>query len=148
MEYLLYFSLALILSILFSMGGTGSGIAMIPLLHLLGIEFNLAKAVGIFTGFTTTVTSSVMNFRRGVLEIRFAMPLALSLLVFAPLGAQLSRFVEMDWLLLGACAAGAILGGSIGNHLMHVRLSQAQVKRVIAVLLYLLAFRMLWMLWR
>ena len=94
MEYLLYFFLAAGLSTLFAMGGAGAGIAMIPVLHMLGIEFNLAKAVGLFVGFTTTFTSSVMNFRHKVLDIWFALPLALSLLICAPIGAQLSRFVD------------------------------------------------------
>ncbi len=94
MEYLLYFLVTLILSTLFAMGGAGAGIAVIPVLHLLGIEFNLAKAVGLFVGFSTTFTSSIMNFRRKVLDVKFALPLALTLLVFAPIGAQLSRFVD------------------------------------------------------
>ncbi len=240
MEYLLYFFLAAGLSTLFAMGGAGAGIAVIPVLHMLGIEFNLAKAVGLFVGFTTTFTSSVMNFRHKVLDIRFALPLALSLLIFAPIGAQLSRFVDeklvkglfilflifsasmmmffqkkakthlqkllilavlgmgvgllagllgvgggnmllpilillgfepkkvavavsfvvpfsaftsflsyasfvqMDWVLLGSCALGAVIGGYSGNYLMHFKLSQQQVKKVIAVLLYILAAKMAW----
>jgi len=240
MEYLLYFFLTALLSTLFAMGGTGAGIAVIPVLHMVGIDFNLAKAVGLFVGFMTTLTSTVMNFRRKVLDIRFALPLAGTLLLFAPLGAQLSRFtderlvkllfilflifsasmmlffkkeakaelqkpwilallgtgvgllagllgvgggnmllpilillgfepkkvavavsfvvpfsaftsflsyasfVEMDWMLLGVCAFGAVLGGYMGNYLMHFKLSQQQVKKVIAVLLYILALRMGW----
>ncbi len=240
MIYLLYFALTAVLSTLFAMGGAGAGIAVIPVMHMLGVPFNLAKAVGLFVGFTTTATSSVMNFRRGVLEVRFALPLAVMLLLFAPLGAQLSRyiderivktlfvlfllfsatmmmwfrkeakvhlqrpwilaaigvgvgllsgllgvgggnlllpilillgyapkkvavavsfvvpfaalssfvsyasFVRMDWALLASCAAGAVAGGSIGNYLLHVKLTQKQVRRVIALLLYILALRMGW----
>ena len=240
MEYLLYFFLTALLSTLFAMGGAGAGIAVIPVLHMLGIEFNLAKAVGLFVGFTTTLTSTVMNFRRKVLDIRFALPLAGTLLIFAPIGAQLSRFaderlvkwlfilflifsasmmmffkkeakadlqrpwilallgtvvgllagllgvgggnmllpvlvllgfepkkvavavsfvvpfsaftsflsyasfVQMDWILLAVCASGAVVGGYLGNYLMHFKLSQQQVKRVIAILLYILALRMGW----
>jgi hypothetical protein len=36
MEYLLYFFLTAMLATLFAMGGAGSGIAVIPLLHMLG----------------------------------------------------------------------------------------------------------------
>ena len=50
----------------------------------------------------------------------------------------------MDWGLLAACAAGAVAGAFIGNHLLHIRLTQQQVKKVIAFILYLLAFRMIW----
>lgn len=238
MDYLLYFGLTLLLSALFAMGGAGAGIAVIPVLHMLGIEFNLAKAVGLFVGFTTTLTSSVMNFKRKVLDIRFVLPLAAALLVFAPMGAQLSRFtdetvvkwlfvlflifsasmmmffkkepkahlqrpwvmaligigvgllagllgvgggnmllpllillgyepkkvavavsfvvpfsaltsfvsyasfVQMNWALLATCAAAAMIGGYIGNYLMHFKLTQQQVKKVISVILYILALRM------
>lgn len=240
MEYLLYFFLTAMLATLFAMGGAGSGIAVIPLLHMLGIEFNLAKAVGLFVGFTTTLTSTVMNFKHKVLDIRFTLPLAGTLLIFAPIGAQLSRFtdervvkwlfilflifsasmmmffkkeaktdlqkpwilaalgmgvgllagllgvgggnmllpilimlgfepkkvavavsfvvpfsaftsflsyasfVQMDWALLVTCALGAVLGGYLGNYLMHFKLSQQQVKKVIAILLYILAIKMGW----
>ena len=237
--YVLYFLITAALSTLFAMGGAGAGIAVIPVLHMLGVPFNLAKAVGLFVGFTTTATSTVMNFRRKVLDIRFALPLAATLLVFAPIGAQLSRFVDeslvkglfalfllfsatmmmffkkeakahfdspwimaglgvavgllagllgvgggnmllpvlvllgfepkkvavavsfvvpfsaftsflsyasfvpMDWAMLAVCAAGAVLGGYVGNYLMHFKLSQRQIKKVIAVILYILAARMI-----
>ncbi len=238
MSYLLFFLLSTLLATLFSMGGAGAGVALIPLLHFFGIDFNLAKAVGLFTGFTTTFTSSVMNFKRGVLDVKTVLLLALTLFVCAPLGAQLSRYVDtllvkglfaiflffsatmmlffkkepkwhitaswvmallgsvvgvlagllgvgggnmllpllillgfppkkvavavsfvvpfsalssflsyasfvtIDWGLLGACAAGAIVGGTIGNWLMHFKLSQTDVRRVIATILYLLAIKM------
>ena len=240
MDYLLYFILTLILATLFSMGGAGAGIAMIPILNFLGIELNLAKMIGLFIGFTTTFTSSVMNFKRKVLDIKFALPLALTLLIFAPIGAQLSKFVDkgvvkvlfalfllvsatmmlffkkrakanlqtpfilavtgviigllsgllgvgggnmllpilvlfgyepkkvaitvsfvvpfsaftsflsyasfvqIDWVLLSVTTVAAILGGYIGNYMMHFKLSQAQIRKVIAVILYILALKMLW----
>ncbi len=238
MEYPLYFLITYLLSTLFSMAGTGAGIALIPVLHFLGVPFNLAKAVGLFVGFSTTVTSTVMNFRRKVLDIRFALPLAAAMLLFAPLGAQLSRlvdeqiiktlfflflifsatmmlffrknakvhyqsprvlvaagtavglisgllgvgggnlllpvlillgyapkkvavavsfvvpfaafgsfvsyatFVQMDYPLLLSTTLGAVAGGYTGNYLMHFRLTPSQIKKTVAVILYLLALKM------
>ena len=55
-----------------------------------------------------------------------------------------ASFVQMDWVLLGSCALGAVIGGYSGNYLMHFKLSQQQVKKVIAVLLYILAAKMAW----
>ncbi len=240
MDYVLYFFITVILSALFSMGGAGAGIAMIPILNSLGIELNLAKMVGLFIGFTTTFTSSIMNFKRKVLDIKFALPLALTLLIFAPAGAQLSKyvdksivkilfaffliisatmmiffkkkakanlqtpfilgitgaiigllsgllgvgggnmllpvlvlfgyepkkvaitvsfvvpfsaftsflsyasFVHINWLLLISTAIGAILGGYIGNYMMYFKLTQTQIKKIIAFILYILAVKMLW----
>jgi len=242
MDYAGYALLAFFLSVLFSMGGAGSGIALIPLLSFFGVDFNLAKAVGLFSGFSTTATSTLLNLRRKALDIPTVLPLALSLLLFAPLGAQLSRFVNplavkwlfalfllfsatmmlffkkeaktrydkpwvmallgalvgtlagllgvgggnmllpllillgfapkkvavavsfvvpfsalasffsyavfvtMDWGLLGACMLGAVAGANVGNRLLHEHLTQRQVKKVIAAILYLLAFRMIWQL--
>jgi len=239
-DYVLYFFITVILSALFSMGGAGAGIAMIPILNFLGIELNLAKMVGLFIGFTTTFTSSIMNFKRKVLDIKFALPLALTLLIFAPAGAQLSKyvdksivkilfaffliisatmmiffkkkakanlqtpfilgitgaiigllsgllgvgggnmllpvlvlfgyepkkvaitvsfvvpfsaftsflsyasFVHINWLLLISTAIGAILGGYIGNYMMYFKLTQTQIKKIIAFILYILAVKMLW----
>ena len=240
MDYLLYFILTLILATLFSMGGAGAGIAMIPVLNFLGIELNLAKMVGLFIGFTTTFTSSIMNFKRRVLDIKFALPLALTLFLSAPIGAQLSKFVdkevvkilfalfllisatmmlffkkkaktnlqtpfvlavtgvfigllsgllgvgggnmllpvlvlfgyepkkvavtvsfvvpfsaftsflsyasfvEIDWILLSVTAVAAIIGGYLGNYMMHFKLTQSQIKKVIAIILYILALKMIW----
>ena len=91
-DYILYSTLAFVLSLLFSMGGTGSGIALIPVLNFMGLEFVVAKAVGLFAGASTTITSSVMNFKRKVLDLSFVWPIALMMLIFAPLGAYISQF--------------------------------------------------------
>ena len=239
MEYFIYFLITLVLSILFSMAGAGAGVAVIPILHMIGVDFNLAKAVGLFGGFITTFTSTMLNLKRKVLDVKFAFPLALALLIFAPLGAQLSRFVDeslvkalfafflifsasmmlffkrepkahfqeawilgvlgifvgtvagllgvgggnmllpllvllgfepkkvavavsfvvpfsafssflsyasfvkMDYLMLFSVAFGALIGAYIGNHILHVKLTQKQIKKVIAVILCMLAVKLI-----
>ena len=238
-DYLLYSLLTFFLSILFSMGGTGSGVALIPILHFLGLDFTLAKTIGLFAGATTTITSSIMNIKRKVVDYKSVFPIALMMLLFAPIGAYSSRFideevvkflfmlmlfysatmmlfgkkkalfhvegrmalfivgalvgllagllgvgggnilipllallgfapkkvavavsfvvpfsalgsfftyasyVELDWVLLGLVALSAIVGGYIGNYLMHFKLNQAQIKKLMAVILYLLALKLL-----
>ncbi|NPA29613.1 MAG: sulfite exporter TauE/SafE family protein, partial [Epsilonproteobacteria bacterium] len=94
MELLGFFLLATLLSTLFAAAGAGSGIALIPLLSFFGVDFNLAKAVGLFSGFATTATSTILNIRRKAVEFRTVLPLALTLPIFSPLGAQLSRLVD------------------------------------------------------
>ena len=93
-RFSLFVLIAFILSILFSMAGAGSGIALIPVLHFFGIDFTLAKAVGLFSGFSTTVTSTLLNIRRKAVDLKVTLPLAVTLLIFAPIGAQLSRFAN------------------------------------------------------
>lgn len=239
-DYLLYSLITFFLSILFSMGGAGSGVALIPILHFLGIDFTVAKAVGLFAGATTTITSSIMNIKRKAVEYKFVFPIAAMMLLFAPLGAYSSKFfdeeivkfffmlmlfysatmmmfgrkkalvhvqtkltlffvgalvgylagllgvgggnilipllallgyepkkvavavsfvvpfsalgsfftyasyVELDWILLLVVALSAIVGGFIGNYMMHFKLDQTQIKKLMALLLYLLAFKLLY----
>ncbi len=238
-DYLLYSTLTLLLSILFSMGGAGSGVALIPILNFLGIDFTVAKAIGLFAGASTTITSSIMNIKRKAVEYKFVFPIASMMLLFAPLGAYSSSFineeivkfffmlmlfysatmmmfgkkkalfhlqshavlfvvggvvgflagllgvgggnilipllallgfepkkvavavsfvvpfsalgsfftyasyVELDYYLLGCVALSAIIGGYIGNYMMHFKLDQGQIKKLMALILYALAIKLL-----
>ncbi len=95
-NYLLIGTITFFLSLLFSMGGTGSGIALIPILHFLGFDFTQSKAMGLFAGASTTVTSSIMNLKRGLVELKSVIPIAITMLIFAPLGAYLNRYINQD----------------------------------------------------
>ncbi len=239
-DYLLYSSIAFVLSTIFSMGGAGSGIALIPILSFLGFDFTVAKAVGLFAGASTTITSSIMNIKRKVLDFGFVWPIAAMMLIFAPLGAYCSKFlnddivkflfmlllfysasmmlfgkkkplidasgkitlflvgtvvgflsgllgvgggnilipllillgfepkkvaitvsfvvpfsalgsfftyasyVPLDWILLICISTAAVLGGYIGNYLMHYKLDPKNIKKIMALILYLLAFKLLY----
>jgi len=238
-DYLIYSLLTFFLSILFSMGGAGSGVALIPILSFLGLDFSVAKAVGLFAGASTTITSSIMNIKRKVIEYKFVFPIALMMLLFAPVGAYSSRFIDeeivkfffmimlfysasmmmfgkkkalfhfesrmilffvgafvgflagllgvgggnilipllallgyepkkvaiavsfvvpfsalgsfftyasylsLDWVLLGVVSLSAIVGGYIGNYMMHFQLKQEHIKKLMALLLYALAIKLL-----
>ncbi len=239
-DYFLYAVITLFLSTLFSMGGAGSGIALIPILHFLGIDFTVAKAVGLFAGASTTITSSVMNIKRNAVEYKLVFPIAIMMLLFSPLGAYSSGFIDerivkfffilllfysatmmmfgkkealfhtqsiiilllvgalvgflagllgvgggniliplltilgfapkkvaiavsfvvpfsalssfftyasyvpLDYTLLAIVAFSAIIGGYIGNHMMNFKLEQQHIKKLMALLLYLLALKMFW----
>jgi len=239
-DYGLYFALTLVVSTIFAMGGVGSALGLVPIFHMLGIPFNPARALGLFINTVSTATASVMNFRRGVLEVRMAMPLVLSVLLATPIGAWCGKFVphlwvhdlmiaflitaaflmlfsrratmvqyqktwvlfaiggvvgvisgllglgggmlmtpalillgfdpknaaraisfvipfssggafltylsftEMNWTLLGVVGLAAVAGGYFGQRIMNDRLKPAQVKKGIAILLLLLAAKMIW----
>ncbi len=239
MFYFEIFLIATILSAFFALGGVGSAVALIPVLHWMGIDFNFSKAIGLFVNTSTTVTATIMNIKRKVLDIKFALPLAVSLAAFAPVGAMYSKhipvhevkwffalflffsgsmilfgkkeqkfhynkqwvmiligavvgfisgllgigggallmpvlillgfdakklavtlsfvipfstfaafltymsFVKFDWIILGVAAAGAILGGYIGNYFMHFKLEQHHIKKIIGILLYIIAIKMI-----
>ena len=240
MHYLLYFALTLGLSTLFAMGGVGSAIVLVPIFNMLGLPLNLSKAIGLFINSSSTITASIMNFFRGVLDVKFALPLIIAILIATPIGAWSSQFVpvvvvkwilvafliiaaslllytkretkvvydkawilfligfvvgiisgmvgvgggslimpllillgfdakkaayavsfvipfsslgafftylsfvKMDWVLLGTVTIAAIIGGYLGDKIMHYRLTPAQVKKLIAVLLLLLAAKMIY----
>ena len=239
MFYIEIFVITLILSTLFALGGVGSATALVPILHFLGLEFNFAKAIGLFVNTATTITATIMNIKRKVLDMKFAFPLAISLALTAPIGAYLSKFIpeiyvkylfaaflifagsmilfgkkkskfnftkpwimfilgsvvgiisgllgigggsllmpilvllgfdakkvaiamsfvipfstftafltymsfiKIDWIMLGVATIAAILGGFIGNYIMHFHLNQQQIKKIIGILLYLIAIKML-----
>ncbi len=239
-EYLLYGLVTFALSVLFSMGGAGAGVALIPIFNFLGLDFTIAKAIGLFAGASTTITSSIMNIIHKSIEYKFVFPIALMMLFFAPLGAYSSSFIDetlikfffmlllfysatmmmfskkkalfhaesnitllvvgtgvgflagllgvgggnilipllallgyapkkvaiavsfvvpfsalgsfftyatyvpLDYKLLSFVALCAIIGGYVGNYIMHFKLEQSHIKKIMAGLLYLLALKMLW----
>jgi uncharacterized membrane protein YfcA len=237
-EYIEYFFITLTVSSFFALGGVGSAVALVPIFDFLGLGFNVAKTIALFINTSTTVTASLMNLKRGVLDVKFALPLVISSMICSPLGAYSSKFIDIhivkwgfllflifsatmmlfskkeakfkyekkwilyligavvgyisgllgigggalvlplmillgfdakkmavavsfmipfstfsaflsyisfvkiDWTLLGVTAIAAILGGYIGNAVMHFKLDAKQIKKIIALLLYLLAFKM------
>jgi uncharacterized membrane protein YfcA len=222
------------------MGGAGAGVALIPLFNFLGLDFTVAKAVGLFAGASTTITSSVMNLKRKVVDFKFMIPIALMMLIFAPVGAYSSRFINedmvkffymimlfysasmmmftkkkalfhndgmwvlfvvggvvgflagllgvgggnilipllallgyepkrvavavsfvvpfsalgsfftyasyvpLDWTLLLCVSLSAVIGGYIGNYFMHFKLKQEHIKKLMAVILYLIALKLMY----
>lgn len=94
--YVEIFSATFILSTIFAMGGVGSAIALVPFLNFMSLPLNFAKSIGLFVNTATTLTASWMNFKKRVLDFKFAIPLIISGIVLSPLGAQSSRFINED----------------------------------------------------
>ena len=92
--YLLIAAITYILSTFFAMGGVGSAVALVPILHWTGVSFIASKAIGLFINTSSTSTATFMNIKRKVLKIRFAFPLAIALTIAAPVGAYLSKYVN------------------------------------------------------
>lgn len=87
MEYLIYFGITLVISTLFSIGGTGSSVALIPILSFLGVGFDLAKAVGLFANTASTLGASIMNVLRKSIDVKQVLPFVFMSVACAPLGA-------------------------------------------------------------
>jgi len=65
---------------------------------------------------------------------------------FSSLGAFFTylHFIDMDWTLLAVVTMAAFIGGILGNRIMHYRLTDKQVKKLIAVVLYILAAKLIY----
>lgn len=238
-EYVLYFTVTLFFSTFFAMGGVGSAIALVSVFPMLGESFNLSRALALFINASSTISVSMMNFYRGVLDLKFAMPLLISIIISTPIGAYLSQFVNhkflmgmlavfllisatlmlfykkepkttytkrwilyaigssvglisgmlgvgggtlmmplliflgfdakkaayaisfvipfsslgafitylqfvnIDWWLLLDVTIAALIGGYLGGRIMHYKLSQAQIKKLIGIVLYLIAVKII-----
>jgi len=93
-DYLTYFGVTLVISTLFSIGGTGSSVALIPVLSFFGVHFDLAKAVGLFANTASTMGASVMNIKRKSVRIKEVLPFVLMSVLCSPFGAYTAT--EMD----------------------------------------------------
>jgi len=52
--------------------------------------------------------------------------------------------IHIDYVLLIVTAIAALLGGFIGNRIMHFKLDSKQIKKIIAILLYLISFKLMY----
>jgi uncharacterized membrane protein YfcA len=237
-DYMEYFLITLTVSSFFALGGVGSAVALVPVFDMMGLSFNLAKTIALFINTSTTITASIMNIKRKVLDVKFAFPLVIASMLLSPLGAYSSKyinihyvkwgflsflifsatmmmfakkeakfkyekkwvlyivgavvgyisgllgigggalvlplmillgydakkmaiavsfmipfstfsaflsyisFVKIDWVLLAVTAIAAIIGGYTGNAVMHFKLEAKHIKKIIAMLLYILAAKM------
>ena len=107
--------LGLSVGLLSGLLGVGDGSLLMPILVLLG--FN-AKKVAIAMSFVISFSTFTAFF-------------------------TYASMIKIDWIMLGAATVTAILGAYIGNYIMHFHLNQKQIKKIIGVLLYLIAIKML-----
>ena len=94
--YVASFLATVFFSTLFATGGMGSSIVLIPILGFLGIDFNLAKAAGLFVNTVTTSTASFFNWRRRDLDFRLLIPFVLPSIMAAPAGAWCAQIWDAD----------------------------------------------------
>jgi len=94
LEYFIYFILTTSLSTLFAIAGFGSAVALVPTLNMVGLTFDLARASGLFVNSITTITTSFLNLKKKLFDMKFVAPLVISSSVFAYIGAHVSFMVD------------------------------------------------------
>ncbi len=232
--------IAFILSVVFSIGGVGSAIAIVPTMGWLGIPLMTAKPTGLFINTLSMLSATLKNLKHGKLDHRFGLPILLVATAMAPVGAYAGKFIPkvyvlwvfvgfllysgtvmiffkprrrpkegnhivegsiiggiagflggllgvggggiispalivlgyepkkvaattalvvffsslsgfvtywgmgtLDWMLLLWVSIPAIVGGWVGTHLMHFKMSSEGVKKVIGLIIYAIAFKTL-----
>ncbi|WP_456455317.1 sulfite exporter TauE/SafE family protein [Thermovibrio sp.] len=93
MDYLLIAAVSFSLSFLFSLGGLGSAVALIPVLVFLGVPFSVARPAGLFTNFISTLSATVHNLKEGLIDFKLSLPILILAVSFAPLGAYASTVI-------------------------------------------------------
>ena len=240
LDYTIYFLLTTVLSTLFGIAGLGSAVALVPMLSIVGLPFDLARASGLFVNSISTITISILNLKKKLFDKDFVLPLVISSMIFAFIGSKISLMVdraivqsifgytlfiiatmilffkkpketkgndkksilifagsigglfsgflgigggsiispilllfgydikktalgisfvipfssvvafssyasvvELDYTLLAIVGVGAFIGGKIGNHILHFKISASNIKRILAIALYMIAFKMI-----
>jgi uncharacterized membrane protein YfcA len=111
--------------------GIGLGIVAGYLGGLLGVGGgNFIVPVLVWLGFDPKKASATTSF----------------IVVFSSLAGFLGHAAtdSVNWQLLVFSLFGSVAGAIIGSHLMHKRLNAQQVKKVIGVVLYVIALKMAW----
>ena len=98
--YVASFFATLFFSALFATGGMGSSVVLIPILGFLGVDFNLAKAVGLFINTMTTSTASFLNWRRQLLDFSTITPFIIASVCCAPMGTYCASIWNVHYVKL------------------------------------------------
>jgi len=93
MTDILIFIISFIAAFLFSLGGVGAAIILIPILVSLGIPVNTAKPVGLFYNTVSLSGATYNNIRNKRLDFKAGIPIILFSFLFAILGAWVSHFI-------------------------------------------------------
>ena len=91
---ILIFFISLIAAFIFSLGGVGAAIILIPILVTLGFPVNMAKPVGLFYNTVSLTGASINNIKHKRLDFKTGLPIIISSLLFAVIGAYISKFIS------------------------------------------------------
>ncbi len=93
LHYLEVSGVCFILSFVFALGGIGAAVAIVPVLVFLGIPFNIARPIGLFSNFMSTGSATFYNLRRRLVDFKLALPIILASILLSPVGAYASHLL-------------------------------------------------------
>lgn len=85
---------------IFSLGGIGAAIILIPILHSFGIPISVAKPVGLFYNTVSLTGASINNIRNRRLDFKLGIPIIVFSFLFAIVGAYVSKYIASRVILL------------------------------------------------
>ena len=101
------------LSFIFALGGVGSAVVLIPALAWLGVPFNLARPTGLFVNCVSMLGATYSNIKEKRLDFRLGLPIIISSILLAPVGAWVGHLIPTRFLLLAfiafLCFSGAMM---------------------------------------
>lgn len=97
---ILIFGLSFSFSFVFALGGIGSAAAIIPVLTWVGVPFNIARPTGLFINTLSMGGATYSNIRGGRLDFRLGLPVIVTSLVMAPIGAWSGHFFPTQYILI------------------------------------------------
>ncbi|VAW41901.1 hypothetical protein MNBD_DELTA03-721 [hydrothermal vent metagenome] len=89
-------SLAFGLSFLFALGGIGAAVALVPVLHWLGVPFAAAKPIGLMVNTLSLSGASYTNIKHKRLDFRMGIPIIIASAIMAPLGAWCTQIIPKE----------------------------------------------------
>ena len=97
---ILIFIISFVAAFIFSLGGVGAAIILIPILVSLGIPVNIAKPVGLFYNTVSLTGASINNIKNKRLDFKIGIPIIISSFLFAIAGAYVSKYIPGRIILL------------------------------------------------
>lgn len=99
MEYYLA-GIAFFAAFIFSLGGVGAAIILIPIMDSFGIPISVAKPVGLFYNTISLTGASINNIKNKRLDFKLGIPIILFSFLFAIIGAYLSKYISSHFVSL------------------------------------------------
>ena len=93
-------TLAFGFSFFFALGGIGSALALVPVLHWYGLPMAVVKPIGLIVNTLSMTGASVDNIKNHRLDFKMGIPIIIASSLLAPLGAFISTLISSRVVLL------------------------------------------------
>jgi uncharacterized membrane protein YfcA len=92
--------MSFVAAFIFSLGGVGAAVILIPVLVSFGIPIGIAKPVGLFYNTVSLAGASFSNIRNKRLDFRIGIPIIIFSFLFAVVGAWISQHIPKKVILI------------------------------------------------